>query len=80
MDVAYSSETSVDIYHITLRHASEDSDINGSISFLSLISVSQTFESSGSVNYVTPCSLAVHRLIIITCDNLNWCWVIPVSS
>jgi hypothetical protein len=61
-EVACSSETSVDVYHITLRHTSEDSNSNGSISFLSRISVRQLFESSVGVNYDTPCSLAVHRL------------------
>jgi hypothetical protein len=59
MEAACYSETSVDIYHFKLRHASEDSNIICCISFLSLISVRQMFESSAFVNYVTPCSLAM---------------------
>lgn len=71
MEVACSSETSVDIYHITLRHASEDSNIVGCISFLSVISVRQMFESSVFVSDVTPCSLAIHGITVLTCDSLR---------
>jgi hypothetical protein len=63
----------------TLRHTSQDSNLKGSISFLSLINICHVFESSGIVNDVTPCSLAIDRLTLLGCDGFNWCWVIPLS-